>query len=42
MKLARRHYKLNDEVINKVRFLAEFGAPLEHIASAVGVSYQSH
>lgn len=41
MKLARRHYKLNDEVINKVRFLAEFGAPLEHIASAVGVSYPS-
>jgi len=41
MKLARRHYKLNDEVINKVRFLAEFGAPLEHIASAVGVSYEA-
>jgi len=41
VKLARRHYKLNDEVINKVRFLAEFGAPLEHIASAVGVSYEA-
>ena len=39
MKPARRHYKLNDDVIKKVRFLAEFGAPLEHIAPAAGVSY---
>ena len=39
MKPARRHYKLNDDVINKVRFLCEYGAPLEHIAPAVGVSY---
>lgn len=38
MKPARRHYKLNDDVIKKVRFLAEFGAPLEHIAPAAGVS----
>ena len=38
MKPARRHYKLNDDVINKVRFLCEYGAPLEHIAPAVGVS----
>lgn len=41
MKLARRHYKLNDDVIKKVRFLAEYGAPLEHIAPAVGVTYES-
>ena len=39
MKPARRHYKLNDDVINKVRILAEFGAPLEHIAPAAGISY---
>lgn len=39
MKPARRHYKLNDDVIKKVRFLAEFGAPLEHIAPAAGVSF---
>ena len=39
MKPARRHYKLNDDVINKVRVLAEFGAPLEHIAPAAGISY---
>lgn len=39
MKPARRHYKLNDDVIKKVRFLAEFGAPLQHIAPAAGVSY---
>ena len=39
MKPARRHYKLNDDVIKKVRILAEFGAPLEHIAPAAGVSY---
>jgi hypothetical protein len=41
LKLARRHYKLNDDVIKKVRFLAEYGAPLEHIAPAVGVSFQA-
>jgi hypothetical protein len=41
LKLARRHYKLNDDVIKKVRFLAEYGAPLEHIAPAVGVTYES-
>lgn len=39
MKPARRHYKLNDDVIKKVRFLAEFGAPLQHIGPAAGVSY---
>ncbi|MGA1562533.1 MAG: hypothetical protein ACO376_06060, partial [Gammaproteobacteria bacterium] len=39
MKPARRHYKLNDDVLKKVRFLCEYGAPLEHIAPAVGVSY---
>jgi hypothetical protein len=39
VKPARRHYKLNDDVIKKVRFLAEFGAPLEHIAPAAGVSF---
>jgi hypothetical protein len=39
LKPARRHYKLNDDVINKVRVLAEFGAPLEHIAPAAGISY---
>jgi len=38
LKPARRHYKLNDDVIKKVRFLAEYGAPLEHIAPAAGVS----
>lgn len=41
MKPARRHYKLNDDVIKKVRFLAEYGAPLEHIAPAAGVTYES-
>ena len=41
MKPARRHYKLNDAVIKKVRFLCEYGAPLEHIAPAVGVTYES-
>lgn len=41
MKPARRHYKLNADVIKKVRFLCEFGAPLEHIAPAVGVTYES-
>ena len=41
MKPARRHYKLNDDVIKKVRFLAEFGAPLEHIAPAAGVSFRA-
>ena len=41
MKPARRHYKLNDDVIRKVRFLAEYGAPLEHIAPAAGVTYES-
>jgi hypothetical protein len=40
MKPARRHYKLNDDVIKKVRFLAEFGAPLEHIAPAAGITYE--
>jgi len=39
VKPARRHYKLNDDVIKKVRFLAEFGAPLQNIAPAAGVSY---
>ena len=39
MKPARRHYKLNDDVIKKVRILAEYGAPLEHIAPAAGISY---
>lgn len=39
MKPTRRHYKLNDDVIKKVRFLAEYGAPLEHIAPAAGISY---
>ena len=39
MKPARRHYKLNEDVIKKVRFLCEYGAPLEHIAPAVGISY---
>jgi hypothetical protein len=33
LKPARRHYKLNDVVIKKVRFLAEYGAPLEHIGA---------
>lgn len=41
MKPARRHYKLNADVIKKVRFLCEYGAPLEHIAPAVGISYDS-
>jgi len=41
VKPARRHYKLNDDVIKKVRFLAEFGAPLQHIAPAAGVSYDA-
>ena len=39
MKPVRTHRKLNDDVIKKVRFLAEFGAPLEHLAPAAGVSY---
>ena len=39
MKPVRGHRKLNDDVIKKVRFLAEFGAPLEHLAPAAGVSY---
>lgn len=39
MKPVRRNRKLNDDVIKKVRFLAEFGAPLEHLAPAAGVSY---
>jgi hypothetical protein len=39
LKPARRHYKLNDDVIKKVRILAEYGAPLEHIAPAAGISY---
>ncbi len=37
--IIRQHYKLNWELIKKVRILAEFGGPLEHIAAAVGVSY---
>ena len=37
--LRRRHYKLNSKVIEAVRHLAEYGAALEHIAAAVGVSY---
>lgn len=41
MKPRRRHYKLNAEVIEKVRVLAEYGAALEHIAPAVGVSYDA-
>jgi hypothetical protein len=41
LKPARRHYKLNADVIEKVRFLCEYGAPLEHIAPAVGVTYES-
>jgi hypothetical protein len=41
MKPRRRHYKLNAEVIEKVRCLAEYGAALEHIAPAVGVSYDA-
>lgn len=40
-KLMRKHYKLNYDLIEKVRILAEFGGPLEHIAAAVGVSYES-
>jgi hypothetical protein len=41
VKPARRHYKLNAEVIKRVRFLCEYGAPPEHIAPAVGVSYDA-
>ena len=41
MKPRRRHYKLNADVIEKVRVLAEYGAALEHIAPAVGVSYEA-
>jgi len=41
MKPARRHYKLNEDVIKKVRFLCEYGAPLEHIAPACGISYDA-
>lgn len=37
--ILRQHYKLNWELIKKVRILAEFGGPIEHIAAAVGVSY---
>ncbi len=40
-KLMRKHYKLNYDLIEKVRILAEFGGPLEHIAAAVGVSYRA-
>lgn len=40
MKPARRYRKLDAQLIKKVRFLCEYGAPLEHIASAVGVSHQ--
>lgn len=36
--IQRRHYKLNEDIISKVRMLAEYGAPVEHIAPAVGVS----
>jgi hypothetical protein len=36
--IQRRHYKLNEDIISKVRVLAEYGAPVEHIAPAVGVS----
>ena len=39
MKLARRHYKLNDDVVAKMREYAASGAALEHIAPALGVSY---
>jgi hypothetical protein len=39
--LMRKHYKLNYELIDKVRILAAYGGPLEHIAPAVGVSYRS-
>jgi len=39
LKPQRGHRKLNKNVIEKVRFLAEFGAPLEHIAPAAGISY---
>ena len=39
--IIRQHYKLNWELIKKVRILAEFGGPLEHIAAAVGVSYRA-
>jgi len=39
--LMRKHYKLNYELIEKVRILSEFGGPLEHIAAAVGVSYRA-
>ena len=34
-----QHRKLNWELIKKIRILAEFGGPMEHIAPAVGVSY---
>jgi len=39
--IRRRHYKLNAELIEKVRVLSEYGGAIEHIAPAVGVSYQS-
>lgn len=39
--IRRRHYKLNDELIEKVRVLSEYGGAIEHIAPAVGVSYAS-
>lgn len=38
--LARRHYKLNADVIAKMREYAASGAALEHIAPALGVSYR--
>lgn len=41
MKLARRHYKLNDEVVAKMREYAASGAALEHIAPALKVSYSA-
>jgi predicted transcriptional regulator len=37
--LAKRHYKLNDDVVAKMREYAASGAALEHIAPALGVSY---
>jgi hypothetical protein len=40
VKPARQYRKLDAQLIKKVRFLSEYGAPIEHIASAVGVSHQ--
>jgi sugar phosphate isomerase/epimerase len=37
----RRHYKLDEDVIAKMREYAASGAALEHIAPAIGVSYCS-